>query len=181
MKQIDIDKLTKEELENIIFDEDNRVIIQKFSYEDRLKLLSKLRKRELVLVFGHYNMSIDEYIVALKRLKEVNGSKDDFDNAYMYLKDLIDSYHNIDKLKEIYNKLKDNNLNTNYVEERIKGITRKVKPEKNDSLFWGILGAFAFSKSKPKEKSNPFSDYEDYQYEEEELEDDDYYFDDDKK
>ena len=123
---------------------------------------------------GFDSLTIEQKILLYKKAQQLKFNQCDLDNVIEQINDEIELIDNKQELIKIKKLLKNNNINTSYI-DKIINKTKSIKDNKNEQNIEYIKEeSFSIFKQKTTKKENI---YEDYQFEEE-LEEDDFYYED---
>ena len=124
---------------------------------------------------GFDSLTIEQKILLYKKAQQLKFNQTDLDDIIEQINDEIELIDNKQELIKIKQQLKNNNINTSYIDNII-NTTKSIKDNKNEQNIEYIKEeSFSIFKLKTTKKENI---YEDYQFEEEELEEDDFYYED---
>ena len=124
---------------------------------------------------GFDSLTIEQKILLYKKAQQLKFNQTDLDDIIEQINDEIELIDNNQELIKIKKLLKNNNINTSYI-DKIINKTKSIKDNKNEQNIEYIKEeSFSIFKLKTTKKENI---YEDYQFEEEELEEDDFYYED---
>lgn len=105
--------------------------------------INQMDKDDLEYIIYDEDLTIEQWIASISRMKKFDFSKSDYDTAYDYLNELLEEIDDIKELNEIKAKMIEENLNIHYIEKLISNIKNvKYKEDNGDNSEDNLLFAY---------------------------------------